>query len=126
MLTVINPHWKNGMSSSIRIGIETLASSASYGPRMDAAVIMLCDQPFVTTQVIDELVTAYRASGRPIIASAYEGTVGLPAQFAHQCSQISPGWRRQKGRKRLSRNMPEMCFCIPFTHGAIDIDTPMD
>src|SRR6266436_9799703 len=45
VLIVENRRWEEGMSSSIRVGLETLVAEDEG---LDGAVIMLCDQPFVT------------------------------------------------------------------------------
>jgi molybdenum cofactor cytidylyltransferase len=49
-----NANWAEGMSSSIRLGLESLEDVSS----VTAAVITLCDQPFVSPQTIDELIDA--------------------------------------------------------------------
>lgn len=136
----INPQWEQGMCSSIRIGIETLAEQAamselarlrssagtSSGLEIKAAVIMLCDQPFVTTEVIDSLVAAYRGTGRPIIASAYDGTLGVPALFSRTLFAELTSLKKAEGAKKVIKDHSDDVFRVPFAQGAIDIDTPMD
>src|SRR6266478_5214042 len=65
VLVADNGEWQKGMSSSIRIGIETLVTT---GEEMEGAVIMLCDQPFVTAGVVNALVEARRKTGKMIVA----------------------------------------------------------
>jgi molybdenum cofactor cytidylyltransferase len=68
VLMVENPEWQKGMSSSIRIGVETLLTT---GVELDGAVIVLCDQPFVTAGVVNELVETHCKTEKKIVASAY-------------------------------------------------------
>ena len=61
---VLNTSWETGMASSVRAGVEGIADA-------DAVVLLLCDQPHVTLEVISDLIAAYRSTGKPIIASTY-------------------------------------------------------
>ena len=73
-----NQQWESGISSSVRVGIEALITAS---PQTAAVVLMLCDQPFVTREIIARLVAAYRETGRSIVASRYGGSYGVPALF---------------------------------------------
>lgn len=74
-----NPNWETGMGSSVRVGIECLVSMDAD---VAAAVLLLCDQPYVTSDVVSSLLAAHYATGRPIIASAYGESFGVPALFS--------------------------------------------
>ena len=78
VLEAENQRWESGMSSSVRVGIEALVTA---NPRIAAIVLMLCDQPFVTRDVIVGLVRAHYETGCSIVASSYGGTYGVPALF---------------------------------------------
>ena len=64
VLEVLNTSWETGMASSIRAGAEGLVSADA---NVAAAVLLLCDQPHVTTRVISSLVSAHRATGKAAI-----------------------------------------------------------
>jgi molybdenum cofactor cytidylyltransferase len=72
---VINPHYKEGMSTSIRAGIEALR------PECAAAVILLADQPRIDGTVIQALLGTYRSSGRRIVTARYGEVRGAPVLF---------------------------------------------
>src|SRR4028119_223468 len=74
-----NQQWAEGMSSSIRVGLEALNA---MNQNLDAVAIALCDQPFVSSQLLDRIVEAYRFTGKPIIACEYSGTLGVPVLFS--------------------------------------------
>lgn len=40
-----NPDWETGMGSSVRTGIQSLMAAA---PDIEAAILLLCDRPFVS------------------------------------------------------------------------------
>src|SRR5919202_6946675 len=47
---VENQQWTEGMSSSIRAGLEALLTT---NQNLDAVAIALCDQPFFSSQLLD-------------------------------------------------------------------------
>ncbi|MEP6709155.1 MAG: NTP transferase domain-containing protein [Verrucomicrobiota bacterium] len=47
---------------------------------LDAVVLLVCDQPFLSGHVIDELLEAL-TDEKSIAACAYAGTLGTPAAF---------------------------------------------
>ena len=61
-----NQQWESGMRSSVCVGIEALVAA---NPRTAAVVLMLCDQPLATREIIAGLVVAYLETGYPIVAS---------------------------------------------------------
>src|SRR5687767_9662189 len=63
-----NPDWESGMGSSVRAGIERLVS---IDAEVAAVVLLLCDQPHVTGNVVSSLVAAHHTTGKAVIASAY-------------------------------------------------------
>ena len=82
---VENTHYLQGMSISLRIGIQTILTNGyrkgTLSYRVDSALIMLGDQPLITPRVIDTLITAYRTAGTPIVAPLYNGKRGSPVLF---------------------------------------------
>jgi molybdenum cofactor cytidylyltransferase len=117
---VHNAHWTEGLSSSIRAGIEALASGADPP---EAVVLTLCDHPLVCTDDFEALVTAYRSRQRPIIASQYAGTLGVPALFARP---LLPELLRLSGdsgaKQVIQRNLPSV-WPVPCPHAAFDLDS---
>lgn len=109
-----NPHWKEGIASSIRAGLENLKSQV---------ILMVCDQPFVSTAVLSELILAHQKTGKPIIASAYAGTVGIPALFHHTLFPQLLDLKGDTGAKKLMQQHSGDTWPVPFPMGHIDIDT---
>ncbi len=123
VLVADNAEWQQGMSSSIRIGIETLITC---GEEMEGAVIMLCDQPFVTAGVVNALVEARRKTGKMIVASAYGEARGVPAFFSRQFFPEITALKANDGARQVIANHPDDVATISFAEGAIDVDTPRD
>jgi molybdenum cofactor cytidylyltransferase len=72
---VTNPAWKDGLSTSIRAGIGALR------PEIDAALLVLADQPHLGPELLRTLVVRYWATGAPIVAPFYQGQRGNPVLF---------------------------------------------
>ena len=118
-----NEQWESGISSSVRVGIEALVTA---NPRTAAVVLMLCDQPFVTQEIIARLVAAHLETGRSIVASRYGGSYGVPALFGKDHFAELTALKGAAGAKQvIQKHLPEV-HLLPFPEGEIDIDTPDD
>lgn len=123
-ITIVeNPDWHLGISSSIRRGILSLTANSQA---IDAAIITVCDQPFLSTEIINHLVTAYYSTKKPIIACQYADTLGVPVLFSHIFFSELAVLSEDVGAKKLIKTHSKEVFSIPFPLGAIDIDTPKD
>lgn len=123
VLEAKNPHWASGMGSSVRVGVEAVVE-ADAG--VAAVVLMLCDQPFVTSEVVAGLVATYRKSARPIVASQYGGSFGVPALFSKSFLEELARLEDGAGAKQIiQRHLPQV-HLLPFPGGETDVDTPED
>jgi len=120
---VMNERWAEGIGTSIQAGLGAL-STDDQADNVQAVVLMLCDQPCVTAAVIDDLVTAYYASGREIIASEYGGTLGVPALFGRGYFAELATVSGEAGAKCIIAAHASDVVPVPFPMGMADIDTP--
>ena len=120
---VLNTHWETGMASSIRAGVEGLVSA---NPDAAAAVLLLCDQPHVTADVIYGLVASHRATGRPVVASTYGGSFGAPALFSRTLFAELMRLDGMSGAKEVIKTHASEAHFLPFHGGEVDVDTPDD
>ena len=85
MTLVENPDYLQGMSTSLRVGLQTLTTKdnkrelRSYS--VDGALVILGDQPLITTRILDALIATKQATGKPIIAPLYNDKRGNPVLF---------------------------------------------
>lgn len=117
---VPNETWELGLSASIRAGIATLPATA------EAVVLLVCDQPHVDATQVRALIEEQARKGKPMVASSYAGTMGVPALFLRSCFDKLLSLGGDAGAKELLLTAPEECATVPFAQGAIDIDTPED
>lgn len=118
-----NNSWQEGMSSSIRNGINAILSSNSIP---QAVIIMLCDQPFITPKLIDELIDTYQSNDALIINCKYESSFGPPILFDQQLFSEMAELKGADGAKPLVRKYFDKVRHVDFPDGEKDIDTEMD
>lgn len=118
-----NPHWQEGMASSIRLGITELLR---IEPNITAAILMLCDQPFVDPLLIHQLTEKREDTDHRIIACTYRDTLGVPVLFDAAYFPRLLMLQGKEGAKTLIRDFPNDVATIAFPLGAIDIDTIED
>ncbi|GAA6621425.1 NTP transferase domain-containing protein [Scytonema sp. NUACC26] len=117
---VENHCWSEGMSTSIRSGIEALNED------VDAVVLMLCDQPFVSTQIINQLVNVFWATGGQIVASEYGGVQGVPALFKRTLFAELLTLSGAAGARQVIKQNAREVVSLPFPEGLFDLDTRDD
>ena len=120
---VENPGWADGLGSSIAVGVRALITAEE---RVEALVIMLCDQPLISAQFIDKLVETYERTGKTIVASEYKGTTGVPALFDNALFTELMALGEDSGAKHVIAKHKDDVARVPFAEGAIDIDTPQE
>ena len=123
VLVVENPQWQDGMGASIQVGMTALNAATE---EIEGVVLTLCDQPFVSCDVINQLVAAYHSTGQGIIASEYAGTLGVPALFSRKFFSDLLNLQTTSGAKQVIKKYSHEVFPLPFAAGAIDVDTPQD
>ena len=69
---VVNRNYAFGMSTSLQAGLRALPTD------VEAALIVLGDQPFVAPSTLDSLIDAYRHSKSKIVVPTCEGIRGNP------------------------------------------------
>jgi len=123
VLEAENQQWESGMSSSVRVGVEALVTP---NPRIAAVVLMLCDQPFVTRDVIVGLVKAHYETGCSVVASRFGGSYGVPALFGKAHFAELATLKGAAGAKQVIQKHLQKVQLLPFPEGEIDVDTPDD
>jgi molybdenum cofactor cytidylyltransferase len=69
---VVNESYRQGMGTSLRAGLSALPSA------VDAALIVLADQPFVRSATFDQIIDHYQRSKAQIVIPIYKGFRGNP------------------------------------------------
>jgi len=120
---VVNPDFAAGMSSSLHAGLRTL------GDTVERAVVILGDQPDVTSSLLADLLVAQEVSGLPAAALSFDGLLHPPVVLARQLWGGLMSIEGDIGCRQLIRARPELVAAVPAPIAAghpIDIDTPED
>lgn len=114
-VVAVNQDWETGMGSSLRAGLAAL--SASCG----AAVILLVDQPFVTSEAVRTVI----AAGAEVAAATYAGRRGHPVLIAarHWPEASAAAVGDRGARDFLARHE---VVSVPCDGSPADIDVPED
>ena len=120
---VRNLEWKEGMASSLRVG---LAAAKKNNPDLDGIIFMVCDQPFVNSALINSLLNAQRETGKPLVACSYGDRLGTPALFHKSLFGELVQLKGDIGARAIIKKHEDLASVIKFPAGIIDIDTPED
>jgi molybdenum cofactor cytidylyltransferase len=118
-----NNDWQKGLSSSLKSGLKNLRGLA---PNIDAFIVSLADQPFVTTNHFHQFVTKFQQTDHPIIAAKYGETIGVPALFAKETFDEFETISGDKGAKMLIEKHRRTLETIDLPEAAFDVDTKED
>jgi molybdenum cofactor cytidylyltransferase len=118
-----NEHWQKGIGSSIKKGIRAIIEGL---PHTEAILLMVIDQPFITTTYLDSLIESHLKNPKAIIASHYADTFGVPAVIPAQYFKELEVLRDDEGAKRIISLHPGNRLLLECPEARLDLDTPED
>ena len=120
---VINESWENGMASSIVAGLSAIIRNNT---EIESVIIAVSDQAFIKMSNFNNLIEKQKETGKNIIASTYNGTIGTPVLFKKDYFEALLSLKGAEGAKKILKQYPEDVETVVFEHGEIDIDTETD
>lgn len=121
-LVISNSDWQKGMSGSLRLGLNFLISRRP----LEGILLMLVDQPFVDTALLDKMMEDWMESNKGIVACAYQNTLGVPAIFGKEYFPELLALSDAEGAKKVIYSHPSDTSVIDFPLGSVDVDTQQD
>ena len=120
VLLVHNPEYADGMSTSLRAGLRAVR------PEVDAVAVLLADQPFVTTEIVDGLIDLYERTGAKIVRPRYGEQPGNPVLWDRSVfEELMEQEGDQGGRSLLRKYASEIVWLdLPDLGQQTDVDTP--
>ena len=117
-----------GIASSLRVGLETLAEAA---PHVQGAFVVLGDQPRLRSATLAELATAATDAGttdRPLIVPRYEDDPGPrnPVLIRRSAWPLVGEMRGDHGLAPLIAVHPELVWDVRVAGVVPDVDRPED
>jgi len=120
---VVNKNWKSGMASSIKAGIEK--AKAIY-ENMQNSILAVCDQPYISSLLFQELVDEKKRTAKNIVACSYANTFGTPCLFDKKYFDELLQLKGDHGAKHLLQKCSQDVASIHFEKGQVDVDTKSD
>jgi len=115
---ITNDGWSEGIAGSLRTGI------AALGAEIDAAMIVLGDEPCVESAHIVALLAAYAASDREIAVPSYRGERTHPVIFARPVFSELLALGGDRGAREVISRDPSRVLVVDFdAPPPRDIDT---
>jgi molybdenum cofactor cytidylyltransferase len=124
IMVVINRHYKEGMSTSIRTGLMAMDKKA------EAFMVVLADQPAISKGIFNRLIQSFEGA-RPeksIVLPTYRGTRGHPVLLGMKYKEEALRLKGDVGCRQILVNHPEDILEIEVDSDVVlyDIDTPED
>jgi molybdenum cofactor cytidylyltransferase len=119
---VKNPNYKSGMLSSIRCGLASLSKNCR------TVLVVLGDQPSITTGLIDRMLQSFATTEKSILVPLYKGKRGHPILFSsHYRDEILTHYG-DMGLRGLLHSHPDDIFEleVPTASVLCDMDYPED
>jgi molybdenum cofactor cytidylyltransferase len=119
---VVNPAWADGLSTSVRTGVDAASATA------EAALFVLADQPQLTPDVMASVVACFRRTRAPIVVPTADGGPGAPALFARTLFDELRAVQGDRGGRVVMAHHPDQIATVAVPNAALlaDIDTPDD
>jgi molybdenum cofactor cytidylyltransferase len=119
---VPNPDWGEGMSTSLRAGLQSL------GDEPEAVAICLGDMPFLPPVVVVELARTHAQTHAPIVAPVAGGQRRNPVLFDRSLFPQLMQARGDEGGRSVLRAHQDELLLVPFPDEDWfrDVDTPTD
>lgn len=118
-----NENWAQGMGTSIAAGLKYIDNREED---VNAALITLCDLPFISAEYLDRLIEFAKVSNKGIVATQYEDTMGVPAIFARKYFSVLASLAGDAGAKRIISQAGEDVVFLKSDFPYVDVDTPED
>ena len=125
---VYNPDYKRGMLTSVQCGVlatNKTADGFAFDRARDGFLIALVDQPFLTHNLIKDLIEEFYKTGKGIVLPTYNGRRGHPVIFEIKyASEILALSEDSEGLREIVRKHQDDIHKVPVNTDSIirDID----
>jgi molybdenum cofactor cytidylyltransferase len=120
---IYNEQWEQGIASGIVAGLQAMNSRYK---EIRQVIFAVCDQPYVSAALFEQLYAVQNSSSKNIVASAYADTLGTPVLFTQKYFDLLLSLKGDEGAKKILKAFPEEVARVDFPLGSIDIDTVED
>jgi len=118
---VYNPYWQKGIGSSIKAGLTFLINENNN--KTEALIIMVCDQVYLESSHLKNIILKYKETKAKVIASRYKNTLGVPSLFDKSLFEEILTLKDDEGAKKIIQSNSNNLFFVELPNGHVDIDT---
>ncbi len=120
IMTVKNDHPEEGISRSLRLGLQKLLE---INPAMRGVLCMVCDQPYVKTDTIERMFVHAAGVSSCIVCAGNGERQGNPVWFGRDFFDELMALKGDVGGKQVVRRYPErVVVCAASVRELMDID----
>ena len=120
---VENKEWERGIGSSLKAGLRQIVEK---NPETKSVIILVCDQPLLTSSHLSKLAEVGEATNKLIVSSLYNNVLGVPALFKKELFNELLKLDDSEGARKLIQQKKNDVEIVDFPRGEIDLDTPED
>lgn len=122
VVLIHNPDWQKGQSTSVKVGVQSLAED------IDAAMVLLGDQPQIPLQIPQTLITAYMEDTPPppILAAAIGEQRANPVLFDRALFPVLTELEGDAGARTIFSRYPVQLIPFNDPNLLLDVDSPED
>ncbi len=117
-VVIYNPRWKEGMSTSLKLGIQFFYS-------YDAILVFLGDMPLITREIANKVISSYRESCSAVVPT-YRGEWGNPVLLTKVLFDEVMGITGDVGAKVILKKRKDVCTIEEGREVLIDVDRDSD
>ena len=119
---LVNKNYKKGQLSSLITGIKNVPEET------EAVLVCLVDHPFITEELVNQIVKTFKERKSPIIVPVYQGKRGHPVLFSKSLFKELLEAPEDKGARYVVYSNEEKVFELETSEKGIliGINTPED
>lgn len=118
---VINADWQQGMSSSLRAGLQQMLQQNRVWP---GVLVTLVDQPLIEAMHLISLYQIWKDNPHGLAAARYNDQLGVPALFGRSYFEELLSLPGHQGARAILRRDADHAAAIDMPAAAMDVDTP--
>lgn len=117
-IVVYNPNWKEGLSSSLRLGLRFFSD-------YDGVLVVLGDMPLISSKTIEKIISAFKEECSAVVP-VYKGQRGNPVLISKRLFEKLKSLKGDIGARAILREEKNVCEVECGEEVIIDVDTPSD
>lgn len=118
---IFNENWEKGMGITLKAGLKFLLDIEKD---LSAIIVMVCDQPYLSTKKLQELIDRFHETNAAIVATTYNNIKGVPALFSKALFDKLIALDKDEGARKIIKGYKGKIELIDFPKGIYDLDTP--